>query len=144
MDPTEITAEYYVRLANNGTNITLYGYDRAGQLTNEVLLTNGMAGFRTNAWQYDEAGNWLHSPGENRWRMNNQDNELPGTAAVTRQSVRPNRALEQGPRTTAFAPGRRCVGTSRGGDEHGSTSLLLMRRCTAGDSDLQVTADYQQ
>ncbi len=78
MDPTEITAEYCVRLANNGTNITLYGYDRAGQLTNEVLFTNGMVGFRTNAWQYDEAGNWLHSPGENRWRLYNQDNELLG------------------------------------------------------------------
>ncbi len=62
-------------ITNNGTNITLYGYDRAGQLTNEVLFTNGLAGFKTNAWQYDEAGNWLNAAGGTKW-LYNADNEL--------------------------------------------------------------------
>jgi YD repeat-containing protein len=62
-------------ITNNGTNVNLYAYDRAGQLTNEVVLTNGLAGGETNAWVYDEAGNWLNAPGGSKW-LYNADNEL--------------------------------------------------------------------
>ena len=65
-------------ITNNGTNVSLYGYDRAGQLTNEVCLTNGIAGGATNAWVYDEAGNWR--TGDGKWRLYNADNELLGVA----------------------------------------------------------------
>jgi RHS repeat-associated protein len=65
-------------ITNNGTNVSLYGYDRAGQLTNEVSLTNGIAGGTTNAWVYDEAGNWR--TGDGKWRLYNADNELVGIA----------------------------------------------------------------
>lgn len=67
-------------ITNNGTNVSLYGYDRAGQLTNEVCLTNGIAGGTTNSWQYDEAGNWR--TGDGNWRLYNADNELVGIATT--------------------------------------------------------------
>ena len=63
-------------ITNNGTNITLYGYDAAGQLTNEI------SGGVTNSWQYDEAGNWLNADGSSRW-VYDRDNELMGRAPTT-------------------------------------------------------------
>lgn len=73
-------------ITNNNTNVTLYAYDRARQLTNEVVLTNGLAGGETNAWVYDEAGNWLNAPSGNQW-LYNADNEMVARAPTGTPTV---------------------------------------------------------
>ncbi len=84
-------------ITNNGTNVTLYGYDRTGQLTNEIAFTNGLAGSVTNGWQYDEAGNWIKAPAENRWRLYNGDNELTGISGNSTNSVTVTGTVNPGP-----------------------------------------------
>jgi RHS repeat-associated protein len=64
-------------ITNNSTNVTFYGYDNVGQLTNEIAFTIGLAGSTTNGWVYDEAGNWLNVNTTNKW-VYNPDNELIG------------------------------------------------------------------
>ena len=60
------------------SNVNLYTYDRASQLTNEVVSTNGLSSGVTNGWEYDEAGNWLLSSGDTKRRGYNEDNEFVG------------------------------------------------------------------
>jgi YD repeat-containing protein len=56
-------------ITNNGTSVTRYAFDAAGQLTNEISPPV------TNSWRYDEAGNWLNAGGGAKW-VYNADNEL--------------------------------------------------------------------
>jgi len=89
-------------ITNNGTNITLYGYDAANQLTNEIAFTNGLAGGVTNAWVYDEAENWITSPGEGKWRLYNADNEFVGISTNDTTTVTVTGYVEPGPRSNKW------------------------------------------
>jgi YD repeat-containing protein len=83
---------------HNGTNVNLYAYDRVGQLTNEIVLTNGLPGMTVHSWQYDEAGNWLNADENSRW-VYNLDNELTGrvpTTAATNLTITVTGEVEPG------------------------------------------------
>jgi len=73
-------------ITNNGTNIVQYGYDQTGQLTNEISFTNGIAGFATNSWAYDEAGNWRNASASTKC-LYNADNELVAKAPSSTSDV---------------------------------------------------------
>jgi RHS repeat-associated protein len=73
----------------------LYGYDRAGQLTNEIAFTNGLAGGATNSWVYDEAGNWI--TGDGKYRLYNDDNEFLGISSNSTKTVTVTGEVEPGP-----------------------------------------------
>jgi len=91
-------------ITNNGTNVTLYKYDAAGQLTNEVAFTNGLSGRVTNAWVYDEAGNWLNADGSSRW-VYSRDNELMGrtpAASATNTVVTVTGTVDPGPQSNKW------------------------------------------
>jgi len=80
------------------TNVNLYGHDRVGQLTNEIVLTNGLPGMTVHSWQYDEASNWLNADENSRW-VYNLDNELTGrvpTAAATNLTITVTGEVEPG------------------------------------------------
>jgi RHS repeat-associated protein len=72
---------HLLAITNQGTNLCLYAYDAADQLTNAVCFTNGLAGGATNAWHYDEAGNWRNASPTHQW-FYNADNELLGRSAT--------------------------------------------------------------
>jgi RHS repeat-associated protein len=90
-------------ITNNGTNVTLYGYDCAGQLTNELAFTNGIVGSVSNSWQYDAAGNWLNAGAGAQWHYN-LDNELMGKAnsSYTNWSVTITGEVEPGPQSNKW------------------------------------------
>jgi RHS repeat-associated protein len=91
-------------ITNNGTNVNLYSYDRTGQLTNEIVFTNGLAGGQTNVWEYDEAGNWLNASANSRW-VYNLDNELMARvpiAAATNMTVTVTGEVEPGPNSNKW------------------------------------------
>ena len=102
---------------NNGTQtlVSRYGYDAAGQLTNEVCSTNGFAGGATNSWQYDEAGNWLNANASSRW-VYDRDNELTGrmpTAAATNKTITVTGLVDGGPNNNKwYASTAECRGVS--------------------------------
>ncbi len=131
-------------ITNNTTNVTLYGYDRAGQLTNEISFTNGLAGFVTNSWQYDEAGNWLNpdlSGLGTKW-VYNADNELMArtassdstwTTTVTGE-VQPGDGSNKWYNTTAY-----CRGISARVSTNDGTFSLPGVGLYPGANELQVT-----
>jgi len=118
-------------ITNNGTNITLYGYDAAGQLTNEVC------GAVTNAWVYDEAGNWLGSPGAAGWKGYNADNELVGVATNT---VTVTGEVEPGPSSNKwYSTWADCRGVSAKVSTNDGTFSLSGVPLYAGTNALVVT-----
>jgi RHS repeat-associated protein len=128
-------------ITNNGTNITLYGYDRVEQLTNEICFTNGLAGRTTNAWIYDEAGNWLNANPTSRWRYNT-DNELVARAATndTTWNVTVTGEVEAGSNSNkwynTWASSR---GVSARVSTNDGTFILLDVPLNAGTNELVVT-----
>jgi RHS repeat-associated protein len=85
---------------NNGTNVLRYLYDAVGQLTNAVATTNGVAGGATNAWQYDEAGNWL--AGDGKYRLYNADNEFLGTSGNNTNAITVTGQVTAGPNSNKW------------------------------------------
>jgi RHS repeat-associated protein len=73
---------------------TLYAYDAAGQLTNEVSTTE------TNAWQYDEAGNWI--AGDGKYRLYNADNEFLGISDNSTNAVTVTGQVQAGPNSNKW------------------------------------------
>jgi RHS repeat-associated protein len=128
-------------ITNNGTNVNLYGYDRAGQLTNEVCLTNGLAGGATNTWVYDEAGNWR--AGDGRWRLYNADNELAGIASTNAPVSIPvtvTGEVEPGPNSNKWYNTRvRCRGVSAPVSQTDGTFSLAEVPLYPGTNHLVVT-----
>jgi len=133
-------------ITNNGTNIVLYGYDRAGQLTNEISFTNGLAGFTTNSWQYDEAGNWRNASASTKW-LYNADNELVARAPMATADV-PSATtttltgeVEPGPSSNKwYNTWAECRGVrSRVSDTDGSFSLPNVSSDQWGENIFNVT-----
>ena len=67
--------------------MNLYGCDLAGQLINEVLLADGVAGRSDQSWVYDEAGNWVAAPDQGLWRSYDVDNELLSSSNASTVTV---------------------------------------------------------
>jgi len=127
-------------ITNNSTNVTLYGYDRAGQLTNEVAFTNGLSGRVTNAWVYDEAGNWTKSPGENKWRIYNADNEMVGISGNSTNSVTVTGTVGPGPQSNKwYNTWATCRGVSARVGTNSGTFTLPNVPLNAGINLLVVT-----
>jgi YD repeat-containing protein len=85
-------------ITNDSTNLTLYAYDAAGQLTNEVTST------LTNGWVYDEAGNWLNAGADSKW-VYNLDNEITGRlplAASNATNITVTGEVEPGPQSNKW------------------------------------------
>lgn len=82
---------------DDGANVVVdrYGYDAAGQLTNEICITNGIAGGATNFWVYDEAGNWF--TGDGKYRLYNGDNEFLGISDNRTNRVTVTGEVDAGP-----------------------------------------------
>jgi YD repeat-containing protein len=80
----------------NGSQITRYQYDAVNQLTNETVV-----GVETNAWQYDEAGNWIKSPGQ-PYRCYNADNEIICTSDSSTNSIKIRGQVVPGPRSNKW------------------------------------------
>ncbi|MEI7728662.1 MAG: RHS repeat-associated core domain-containing protein [Verrucomicrobiota bacterium] len=92
----QMDASGQILAITNGTQVSQYSYDAANQLTNEVIT-----GVLTNAWEYDEAGNWTGSPGQLR-RVYNSDNELVCTSTSTTNSVTVSGSVSPGPRSNKW------------------------------------------
>ena len=128
-------------ITNNGTNVNLYAYDRVGQLTNEIVLTHGMAGGQTNSWQYDEAGNWLNAPGGQRW-IYNPDNELVARTGPqdTNWTVTLTGWVEPGPNSNKwYHSWAECRGVRARVSTNDGTFVLPQVPLYGGSNELVVT-----
>jgi RHS repeat-associated protein len=125
-------------ITNNGTNVTLYGYDRAGQLTNAVAFTNGLAGSVTNAWQYDEAGNWI--AGDGKFRLYNADNEFLGISGNSTNAVTVTGQVQAGPNSNKwYHTTAECKGVSALVNTNNGTFSLPNVPIYPGTNELTVT-----